>query len=333
MNVFLTIILLSMQLKLEISHAFSPNPMHKRHPVTCMQPSSSTRSTSLYSTSSTRTSLSSTSADDPSFDFQKLQELSPEYVNMRKHPEEDLLIFNYTPKTQYNRKWTPETLSARGLITDLEGNIVARPFPKFFNLREHEGPLPDGPFEVYEKMDGSLGIIYFVNGGEPRVATRGNFDSKQAEYAMKMLREKYSHVQFNPTITYLVEIIYPKKQMVVDYGDTEALILLGMIETASGKELPLEDIGIPVVKKYDGLSSSDIHSLSAINERNKEGFVVRYSNGLRLKVKFGDYIFQQKYLPRIWKHLSTNNDNIDKILEGIPDELHDEVKKSVKKLQ
>ena len=115
------------------------------------------------------------------FDFDKMRDLSrtsPKYIKIQQHPEEDLLLFNYTPHTQYNKYWTPETLCARGLITDLEGNIVAFPFPKFFNLHEYDDELPELPFEVYEKMDGSLGIIYFVN-GEPRIATRGSFESDQ----------------------------------------------------------------------------------------------------------------------------------------------------------
>ena len=175
----------------------------------------------------------------------------------------------------------------------MNGNIVARPFSKFFNWEEYEGPLPNNdnePFEVYEKMDGSLGIVYFVN-DKPRIATRGNFDSQQSEWAMEMLDEKYTNVRFDLNITYLVEIIHPKNKIIVNYGNTRALILLGMIETKSGIELPLEDIGLPLVKKYDDLSSTDddIRSLATRNEQNKEGFVVRYSSGLRFKGKLNKW--------------------------------------------
>jgi len=269
------------------------------------------------------------------FDLQKMKSLSPKYIKIQEHPEEDLLLFNYTPHTQYNKYWTPETLSARGLITDLEGNIVARPFPKFFNLQEYEEELPDLPFDVYEKMDGSLGIIYFVN-GEPRIATRGSFQSEQAKYAINILREMYSHVQFNPSVTYLVEIIYPENKIVVDYGDRRDLILLGMIETDSGVELPLEDIGLPLVKKYD-VFSTDIHSLSSLEESNKEGFVVRYSNGLRLKVKFEEYKRLHKLMTSvsertIWKYLS-NGDSMNELLENVPDEFYNWVNQTVEHFQ
>ena len=86
----------------------------------------------------------------------------------------DLLIWNYTPRVQFGKHWTEETLMARGLITDLEGNVVARPFKKFFNLGEHQGDLPIEEFNVTEKLDGSLGIVY-KRDGIPYLATRGRF--------------------------------------------------------------------------------------------------------------------------------------------------------------
>jgi hypothetical protein len=42
--------------------------------------------------------------------------------------------------------------------------IVATPFPKFFNAGEHNGTIPALPFEVFEKVDGSLGILYHFDG-------------------------------------------------------------------------------------------------------------------------------------------------------------------------
>jgi len=76
------------------------------------------------------------------------------YLTARPHPTADLLIWNYTPKTQFERYWTPETLMCRGLITKADGTVVARSFPKFFNYEEYTGQLPQEPFTVTEKLDG-----------------------------------------------------------------------------------------------------------------------------------------------------------------------------------
>ena len=40
----------------------------------------------------------------------------------------------------------------RGLVTDNEGNIVARPFRKFFNMEEGKHTSTDN-FKVYEKIN------------------------------------------------------------------------------------------------------------------------------------------------------------------------------------
>ena len=119
-------------------------------------------------------------------DLKKYSSLVDEhYLSVQKHPTADLWIWNYTAKCQYGRNWTEETMMARGLITNKEGEIVSRPFKKFFNVAEHDGedsklpPLPDEPFKVYEKLDGSLGISYFID-GKVFIATRGSFVSEQA---------------------------------------------------------------------------------------------------------------------------------------------------------
>src|SRR3982751_5016229 len=134
-------------------------------------------------------------------DLQPLRDLQEQgIVSIQRHPELPLLIHNYTQRCQWERLWNDLTLHCRGLITDLEGNVVARPFPKFFNLSEHEGHevsahegfrLPPidwkQDFTALKKYDGSLGILYFADDG-PRLATRGSFTSDQAIRGTQILR-------------------------------------------------------------------------------------------------------------------------------------------------
>jgi len=58
------------------------------------------------------------------------------YIREQQHPALPLRIFTYTEKAVYDRHWTPATLACRGLIVDMRGNVIARPFPKFFNHGE-----------------------------------------------------------------------------------------------------------------------------------------------------------------------------------------------------
>src|SRR5690349_876931 len=83
-------------------------------------------------------------------------------ITCRPHPTHDLLIWNYTTKCQYERAWDEITMQARGMITSSDGTIVSRCMKKFFNLEEHQGSLPLEPFTVTTKMDGSLGLLYFI---------------------------------------------------------------------------------------------------------------------------------------------------------------------------
>ncbi|MEM1122490.1 MAG: T4 RnlA family RNA ligase [Bacteroidota bacterium] len=259
------------------------------------------------------------------------------YVKVNKHPMADLWIYNYSETAQFERVWNEVTLQCRGLILDKNGEVVARPFPKFFNLEELENTtIPNLPFEVYEKMDGSLGISYAID-QEIFIATRGSFTSEQSVKANELLNTKYAaaKAKMNPAITYLFEIIYPANRIVLDYGDREELVLLGMIHTATREELPLADIGFPTVKKYDGLN--ELQQLKALALDNKEGFVVKFANNFRLKVKFEEYIRIHRLVTQvstinIWENLM-NHQPLDELLERVPDEFYHWVKATVAKLE
>jgi RNA ligase len=127
-----------------------------------------------------------------------------------KHPDYNLWILNYSPKTQSNGLWDLYTISCRGMVIDEVGNILARPFKKFKNLEEYSiDEIPtDQPFETFEKMDGSLIILFYYPAyKEWIVASRGSFISDQANEARKML-SNYVFNHLNKNYTYLFEIIY-----------------------------------------------------------------------------------------------------------------------------
>ncbi len=258
-------------------------------------------------------------------------------VNVQKHPDADLYIYNYSQTVQYSRLWNEVTLQTRGLILDGNYKVVARPFAKFFNLEEHEpSEIPHLPFEVYEKLDGSLGILYWDN-NSPKIATRGSFVSEQALHATQILYQKYAHLfdKLDRNSTYLFEIIYPVNRIVVDYGDTDDLILLGIVNNQTGEDEPLQDIGFQIVKTYNGVN--DFQQLKALNLENKEGFVLRFQNGFRVKVKFEEYVRLHRIMTgvsnvAIWEYLSEGK-SFEELLAQVPDEFYDWVQQTVRELQ
>jgi RNA ligase len=250
------------------------------------------------------------------------------------HPTLPLTIWNYTEKVQYENLWDEVTLMCRGLVTDNNGDIVASPFQKFFNIEEGKFE-PTEKFEVYEKMDGSLGIVFWYR-GQWVVATRGSFTSDQANKAKEILRRYNTDIMFRH-LTFCFEIIYPENRIVLDYGDDEKLVLLGTFDK-NGKEMDVDmwsQWGFDVVKKYDGIN--DYKQLKEMVKNDQEGFVVKFSNGDRVKVKGVEYLRLHKIMTNVtttgvWEYLR-NGEDVLELLKDVPDEFYKKIQNYVKDLR
>jgi len=253
-----------------------------------------------------------------------------------KHPNYDIWVLCYSPKVTYKNFWDDYTSTCRGLVIDKKGNILARPFLKFHRIENYD--VNDINFsqeyDILEKLDGSLIIMFYY---EPRMEwitlTKKSFITEQAQEAKKILNLKPNIYEvFDKKCTYCFEIIYPENKIVVDYGELRDLFLLSRIVTESGFELYYDDLAdiyskhIGVVKRYKFNNINNLYELKKFEENNKEGFVVRFLNGFRVKVKFNQYIKQHAFITNvstitIWE-LLRNNYDIDCFFEQIPDETH-----------
>ena len=251
-------------------------------------------------------------------------------VYIKKHPEYPLFLLNYTPRTQYQQKWCKELVHARGLVVGEDGKIFARPIPKFFNHYEINDleKLQDEEYEVFEKMDGSL-VIMFHYENHPIFCTRGSFISEQSAKAHEIFRAKYKHISINKECTYCFEVIYPENKIVVNYEDVEDLFLISITHTSSGKEINIDATGFKTVNKVDKTS---IHAfLSGFEEANMEGYVVKYtkglSNSMRVKYKFNTYVEKHKGKDITAKQIKDSLKKMKPIdLDVIPDECYEEVR-------
>ena len=265
--------------------------------------------------------------------LEKLQKYYEDgWLIKQTHPTLPLTIWNYSQTTQYEGKWDEITLHCRGLVTDDMGNVVARPFKKFFNMEEGKH-TPTEEFDVYEKMDGSLIIVFWYDGGWV-VASRGSFISDQAIGASKIFFEELDH-NFSIGITYLFEFTAPWNRIVVDYGEKPNLTLLGAIRTDDETEATWEQLKMigdgancDVVKKYNGIS--DYSTLKGMIDDNAEGFVIRFSNGDRMKIKGVEYLRLHKIMTEVstksvWEILS-NSGSMEDLLKDVPDEFYTKIK-------
>jgi RNA ligase len=279
-------------------------------------------------------------------------EVLSDYINRglvikQNHPKLPLSIYNYSRECQYNKEWDDITLNCRGLVLDTEGNVIAKPFPKFFNYEEHKPEdIPNENFEVYEKMDGSLGIVFHYK-DEWHVATRGSFTSEQAIKGRELL-EKYNFEKLHTDYTYLFEIIYNKNRIVCNY-DFEDIVLLGIINTKTGNDVNLNNdnediriknmisnIGFRIVTLYKTWGE-DWETLKKEISKDNEGYVIRFSGGMRMKIKGDEYVRLHRILTNfstkdIWE-LLRNNEQLEPFLDRVPDEFDVWVKEVVRDLK
>ncbi len=264
----------------------------------------------------------------PFSDLKEGLELECKMGNVNKRTLGPLTQYTYTQQCTYAGQWNLFTTVARGIIVD-ETGIVALPFPKFFNLSENKTDIPDCPFTCYEKVDGSL-IIAFFYFGRWYTATKGSFQSDQAIWALNHINKNHIDMHMYPGYTYLFEAVYPENKIVVDYG-REELVLLGIYDNHFGTEMNQNWINaftknapFRVVKQYDFEGLNEIITHCSTLPANEEGYVLRYEDGTRVKIKGDEYCRIHRLVSNItplaiWE-MMWKGDNLEFIRKELPEE-------------
>jgi RNA ligase len=237
-------------------------------------------------------------------------------------------LYIYTNRCVYENGWDDFALLARGLILHpATRQVIATPFPKFFNAGERNGTIPALPFEVFEKVDGSLGILHHFDGAW-RASTKGAFDSAQARWIETRLAGRDLSALI-PGTTYLVEAVYPENRIVVRY-DIAEMVLLGAYRQ-DGSEMNVDDLGEVaaqldwrVARRHAFNSFVDLVEQAKLLPKTEEGFVIRFSDGLRLKVKGSEYQRIHSLISRCtplatWEAMSAGDD-LEAIRRDMPEE-------------
>lgn len=262
------------------------------------------------------------------------------------HESRDLHVWCYSQSTVYNRDWDDITTMCRGLVTDDEGNVCSRPFPKFYNWGEPEAPSDvSRPFVAYDKMDGSLILVGHDAHGDRVVSTKGSFSTWHSAKAAQLL----GNWEPTPGSTAVFELIDPMNRIVVDYPESQhGLWLLGAVNNETGEDHYTPDDVADAMNWTGEVAVSRnfklIHMLATVanpeNGANREGFVLVYPNyengpSERVKIKFAQYVNLHRILSRlnnvaVWEALSTGT--LDALLEAVPDELYDKVRECATEL-
>lgn len=252
-------------------------------------------------------------------DLQKMAEsIKDSNITVEKHPTEELYIYGYykNPLSKEKNIWNEYSVKCRGLILDKEGNIIERAFDKFWTFRNHITEniislsenkmvkLPDSRPKIYEKLDGTMGILYWVN-DVPYMATQRSFSCLKAMKGSEIIQKKYHQeaLKLNRKYSYVFEVIYPEAGLIVNYGETEDVVLIGVIDKETGKSMEnIADLGFKIKKDLTDHFGA-FTSLAEIEEsdmENLEGVVLEYDHEVRIKIKFPWYKEVHKDLQNIF---------------------------------
>jgi RNA ligase len=199
----------------------------------------------------------------------------------------------------------------RGLMFDRDGNLISRPYAKFFNVNERAETqanlfdLSGDDWVALEKLDGSFIRPVRID-GLIRLCTKMGIteQSHQAEEFLEGLDEELHDRYFNFFETYvddytpIFEFCSRKNQVVIDYPEDQ-LVLTGMRLNKTGEYVRYKYLSsvarafrIPCVEPLP-LHCEDETMPAVVEEVRQwlgcEGIVLCFDDGRKVKVKALDY--------------------------------------------
>ena len=240
---------------------------------------------------------------------------------------DNISSFNFTRDAFYDKKWNEQTTKARGLFIDTaNGVVVARSYPKFFNINErpetrfamlqHKLKFP---VTAYVKENGFLGMVsYNPDTDDFFIASKSTPDGDFAGWLRDMFfknvknPDKLKDYLRRKNVTLVFECVDMTNDPHIIKYDASHLFLLDVVKNQIDFEkLPYlqtvelgNEYGFEV--KTKAIQLQDWHEFRnwynevltedyQFNGRIIEGFVVEDSVGFMVKIKLDYY--------KLWKHM------------------------------
>lgn len=282
------------------------------------------------------------------------------WLDKHESPDGKLVGFKYSRQTVYDGAWDEITLQCRGIVFEKStGDLIAHPFDKFFNYEEiYDVTADDGcvhltklgetltrlghgfepkitkDFRAMDKLDGSLGILFFYD-GKWIIKTGGSFNSDQAKWAQKwfdknIAPDRLEHL--NEGYDYCFEIVSKDDPHVCHY-DYEGLVLLGFFDDFHNEAEMIDvvelayKLGVRYSESSTFSSYADMVKTARELDVDHEGFVVTFESGFKVKVKGMEYLSKFHMISGITKKDIRLHFDIDKLRvdpeykAAIPEEL------------
>jgi RNA ligase len=193
----------------------------------------------------------------------------------------------------------------RGIIFDSKtGEILRRPFHKFFNVNEREETQDhvvdmSHPHAILEKLDGSMIAPFIVNDEMIWGTKMGATDvAKPVEEFVKNnpKYEAFALECIERGVTPIFEWCSRKQRIVLDYKEDQLILTAMRLMNEGGYFVrsAMETIAarhdIPVVRQFEPQSDMKAFLEYVRDLEELEGFVVRFDDGHMLKLKCHWYI-------------------------------------------
>jgi RNA ligase len=232
----------------------------------------------------------------------------------------------------------------RGLIFYPNGDLMSRPFHKFFNVNEKEETQINRidlsqPHVILEKMDGSMIRPVKVNGCL-RLATKMGVTEVAMQAEKYLASRKDSGEVMNwlerlvkSGFTPIFEFVAPDNQIVLNYSEPD-LVLLAIRDNLTGNYLGHQNstpAGLTLVPEYGSVAGNlaDYIARARLQE-GREGDIIRFADGHMLKIKNDWYVRIHKTVDKIRfdRHIVEIilHEEIDDVLPMLPQHEADRVR-------
>lgn len=232
----------------------------------------------------------------------------------------------------------------RGLIFDRDGNLMSRPFHKFFNINEREETQTHAvdmsqPHIIMEKLDGSM-IRPILVDGCLRLATKMGITevAMQAEAWLAAqpgvegaLKRAYLKAMVVFSTTPIFEWVSPFNQIVLAYEEAD-LVYLGARDNRTGEYMFDDAAPFTKVPRYGSVEGNLTEYIARQREsEGREGDIIRFATGHMCKIKNDWYVRIHKTIDRI--RFDRNivdiiiNECIDDVVPMLPQEQVQRIRK------
>lgn len=193
----------------------------------------------------------------------------------------------------------------RGLIFNLEGELISRPYHKFFNVGERDETLVekipfDQPHVIMEKLDGSMIRPVRMPDGRVLMGTKMG-PTEVAAQVEPWVAERENYMKFMQEVmqqgyTPIFEWCSRQQQIVIDHPE-DRLVLTAVRDLLTGDYMTypmLQDLALDyrldLVQLYEGSVESMEWLMNHTRDlKGAEGYVLRWSNGHMGKIKAEEY--------------------------------------------